>query len=94
MERRFLGAGATGKSGALVRTSYANEPETRLAQISLTYFKHWQELVGGDCGYQPLGLLMFTDPVYHSELEANVALHRQLGVKTQIITPQEAKAAL
>ena len=92
MDRRFLGAGATGKSGALVRTSYANEPETRLAQISLTYFKHWQELVGGDCGYQPLGLLMFTDPVYHSELEANVALHRQLGVKTQIITPQEAKA--
>lgn len=91
IERGFLGAGATGKSGALVRTSYSNEPETRLAQVSLTYFKHWQDLVGGDCGYQPVGLLMFTDPVYQSDLEANVALHRRLGVNTQIITPQEAK---
>ena len=91
VERKYLAAGATGKSGALVRTSYPNEPETRLAFESLTYFKHWQELVGGDCGYRPLGLLMFTDPRYQSELEANVALHRQLGVNTQIITPEEAK---
>lgn len=91
IERRFLGAGATGKSGALVRTSYANEPETRLAQLGLTYFKHWKDLVGGECGYQPLGLLMFTDPVYRSDLEANIALHHQLGINTQIITPQEAR---
>lgn len=91
-ERRFLGAGATGKSGALVRTNYANEPETRLALESLKYFKHWKDLVGGECGYQPRGLLCFIDPAYQQQLEANVALHKALGVTTQILTPQEAQA--
>src|SRR5579884_1809570 len=64
IERSYLGAGATGKSGALVRTNYANEPETRLALESMTYFKHWQDIVGGDCGYQPVGLLFFCAPEY------------------------------
>ncbi len=90
-ERNFLASGATGKSGALVRTNYPNEAETRLALESLTYFKHWDDLVGGDCGYQPLGMLLFTDPQYQHELEANIALHQALGVNTSIITAQEAQ---
>jgi len=30
VERQYLGSGATGKSGALVRMHYTNEPEVRL----------------------------------------------------------------
>jgi glycine/D-amino acid oxidase-like deaminating enzyme len=60
VERQYLGSGATGKSGALVRMHYTNEPEVRLAFESLKYFQHWQDMVGGDCGFQPLGLLVFT----------------------------------
>ena len=54
IERRYLGAGATGKSGAMVRTHYTNEPETRLAAVSLSCFQHWKEIVGGECGYHPV----------------------------------------
>jgi sarcosine oxidase subunit beta len=32
VERQYLGSGATGKSGALVRMHYTNEPEVRLAE--------------------------------------------------------------
>jgi sarcosine oxidase subunit beta len=32
IERQYLGSGATGKSGALVRMHYINEPEVRLAE--------------------------------------------------------------
>jgi sarcosine oxidase subunit beta len=90
VERAYLASGSTGKSGALVRTNYGNAAETQLAAESLNYFKHWKELVGGDCGYQPVGLLYFTAPAYHAELEANIAMHRSFGVNTQIITAQEA----
>jgi sarcosine oxidase subunit beta len=90
VERAYLGSGSTGKSGALVRTNYGNAAETQLAFESLTYFKHWQDLVGGTCGYQPVGLLFFTKPAFHAQLEANVAMHRALGVNTQIITAQDA----
>src|SRR5436853_181316 len=91
VERRYLGAGATGKSGAMVRTHYTNEPETRLAAVSLSYFQHWKEIVGGDCGYQPAGLLVLVRPEYHAHLEANIAMQRRLGANVHLITAEEAR---
>ncbi|MCC6180125.1 MAG: FAD-binding oxidoreductase [Chloroflexi bacterium] len=38
-ERHWLAAGASGKSGALVRMQYSNEPEARLAHATLPYFR-------------------------------------------------------
>jgi sarcosine oxidase subunit beta len=91
VEQGHLASGASGKSGALVRTSYANEPETRLAVESIKYFANWQELVGGDCGFQKIGLLTFTAPEHRDRLEARVAMHRELGVDAQIISPEAAQ---
>src|SRR5437660_5791743 len=91
VERQYLGSGATGKSGALVRMHYTNEPEVRLAFESLQYFQHWKEMVGGDCGFQPLGLLVFTPPEYPEHLEANLSMMRRVGVNTRIISPQVAQ---
>ena len=90
VERAHLGAGASGKSGALVRMHYTNEPETRLARVSLDYFRHWYDLVGGECGFQPLGLLVFVGREQRAALEANVAMQRELGVETQLITAADA----
>lgn len=90
VERRYLGSGATGKSGALVRMHYTNEPEVRLAFESLTYFQHWREMVGGECGFQAIGLLVFAPPEYQAHLEANLAMMRRVGVKTQLISVEEA----
>ena len=47
LERRFLAAGATGRSSGLVRMHYDLEPESRLAWASFQYFRNWSELVGG-----------------------------------------------
>src|SRR5260370_1916541 len=91
VERQYLGSGATGKSGALVRMHYTNEPEVRLAFESLKYFQHWKEMVGGECGFQPLGLLVFTPSEYSAHLDANLAMMRRVGVNTQTISPQEAQ---
>jgi sarcosine oxidase subunit beta len=91
VERRHLAAGATGKSGALVRTHYTNEPETRLAVESHKYFANGQEIVGGECGFRRIGLLTFAPPEYRDHLEANVAMHRELGADSRIITPEDAR---
>ena len=91
VEQGHLAAGASGKSGALVRTSYANEPETRLAVESIKYFANWGELVGGDCGFQKIGLLTFTAPEYRDRLEARVAMHREFGVDARLIRPEDAR---
>src|SRR5438067_6591750 len=72
-ERRWPAAGATGKSGALVRTHYTNEPEARLARASLDYFHHWQDMVGrGDCGFLRCGMVRLVAPESEAKLRANV----------------------
>src|SRR4051794_30161693 len=61
LEAATLAAGATGKTGALLRQHYSNEPEALLAHHSLRVFSNWAEIVGGDCGYIPHGLVVTVD---------------------------------
>jgi sarcosine oxidase subunit beta len=91
VERRHLAAGASGKSGALVRMHYTDEPEVRLALESLRYFQNWADLVGGDCGFRQTGFLTMVPEEFRANLEANVAMQRRVGVNTQLISPDEAR---
>jgi sarcosine oxidase subunit beta len=90
LERRHFGAGASGKSGALVRAHYPNRPETQLTLESLRIFKNWGEEVGhGDPGFEANGFLRVVAPEAEEQLRASVAAHRDLGVETRIVTPDE-----
>jgi sarcosine oxidase, subunit beta len=89
-ERRWPAAGATGKSGALVRTHYTNAPEARLAQASLPYFHHWRDLVGrGDCGFLRCGMVRLVTPESEPKLRANVDMLERVGVNTSVIGRDE-----
>lgn len=93
LERRYLGAGATGKSGAIVRMHYTNPHDAALAQHSLPYFQQWNELVGaGDPGFVRTGVLRFVKPEHESSLRANVAMLRGVGVNTELVTPDDVRA--
>ena len=94
LERRQLAAGATGKSGALVRMHYTNESESRLAFESLKVFRNFGEIVGGDCGFEGVGFVQLVGPQYAAALHRNVERQQRLGVNTREITPAEAKAIL
>jgi sarcosine oxidase subunit beta len=89
LERRFIGAGASGKSGAIIRTHYSNEHETRLALEGQRYFQNWADIVGGDCAFERTGLIVVTAPGAKADLEANVAMQRSLGVRVEIVGPEE-----
>ncbi len=90
LEKDHLAAGATGKSGALVRMHYTNEHETRLAVESFKYFENWSDVVGGECGLNQIGLFVFTPPEHYDDLEANVAMQREVGAETYLLTAEEA----
>src|SRR5579875_2901171 len=62
LERGQLGAGASGKSGALVRMHYTNPVESRLAMESLKIFKNWSDIVGGECGFDSTGFVQIVAP--------------------------------
>ena len=93
LERSSLGAGATGKSGALVRMHYTNPYDAALAQQSLPYFRNWSDVVGpGDPGYRQVGVVRLVQPRFDERLRANVAMLQGLGVNTDIITPDDLRA--
>src|SRR2546430_11811805 len=73
LERRWLGAGATGKSGSLVRMHYTNEHESRLAFESLKVFRGFHAEVGGDCGFEPVGFVQLLGRCYAGQVRRHVA---------------------
>ncbi len=91
LEKRFLAAGGTGKSTALVRQHYDNYLESKLTHESWKYFAHWNEMVGGDAGWVQSGFIRTVIPAEVAALKANVAMHQRIGITTQIITAPEVK---
>src|SRR5437899_10151354 len=89
LERRHLGAGATGKSGALVRMHYTNEAESRLALESLKIFRDFRNIVGGDCGFEPVGFFQIVGRGWEASLAHTVAVQRAMAIRTEAIRPEE-----
>ncbi len=81
LEKASVGAGASSKTGALLRQHYTNVTEATLVHRSVQTFAHWAEIVGGECGYDRSGLIA---TVYQSgpddpnvaRMVANVAMQR------------------
>lgn len=94
IERRHLAAGATGKSGSLVRMHYTNEAESRLAWESLKIFRDFKRIVGGDCGFEPLGFLQIVGPEYAGALRRNVERQRRLGIDTREVSRDDIRRLL
>ncbi len=92
LERRRLGAGATGKSGALVRAHYANVHESRLTLESLCIFRNWDEEVGaGSCGFEATGFVQVVSPEDEAKVRANVAAQQAIGIETSVVSADELR---
>lgn len=89
LERQALGNGTTGRSGSIVRQHYSNDFTIRMAKESLQVFQHFDELVGGDCGFVTTGMLVLAGEDDGEALRANVQLQQDQGVKTRMIAAQE-----
>ncbi|MFN8592912.1 MAG: FAD-binding oxidoreductase [Thermomicrobiales bacterium] len=92
LERRYLGSGATGKSGALVRCHYANVPEARLTHESQRIFRAWDDEVGvGSPGFAQVGFVQVVPPEYEDRLRANIADQQALGIDTRVVDRNELR---
>ena len=85
LEKRFVAAGATGRSSGLVRMHYDVRQDAELAWLSFQYFRNWRERVGGECGFTRTGFLQLVAPAEAHLLEANVAMHRSIGIPVELI---------
>ena len=93
-ERSIVAAGASGKTGALLRRHYSNRPEAILAHRGWQTFAAWPELVGGDPVHTPTGLIVTVDTAPGREvnverLHRNVARQNALGIPSRVVTREE-----
>jgi sarcosine oxidase subunit beta len=92
IDGRCLSAGATGRSGALVRANYDNRADTQLALMSLEVFRHWKDRIGGRCGFKPFGHMEIADRKSFASFGGLIEQQRQWGVDIGLIDSVAAKA--
>jgi len=89
LERQALCNGTTGRSGAIIRQHYSSDFTIRMARECLAVFQHFDERVGGDCGFVTTGMIVMVNAEGAEALQANVKLQQEQGVDTQLIQPEE-----
>ena len=87
LERRFIGAGGTGRSVGIIRQLYPTPETTQMVLRSLAVFERFGEAVGGSSGFVPCGVLIGVGAAMRPSLEKTLALQRGLGVKAQMLAP-------
>ncbi|MFZ5857645.1 MAG: NAD(P)/FAD-dependent oxidoreductase [Chloroflexota bacterium] len=92
LERKFLAAGATGRSSGLVRMHYDLEQEAALAWESFQWFRDWKERVGADpCGFTRTGFLQLVKREHVDALKANTQMLQRVGVPAMLVTADDVK---
>lgn len=89
LDKDGIGMAATGRSSAIVRQHYSNELTARMALHSLRVFQHFDDEVGGECGFRQTGFVVMVPAEDRPGLEANVALHRRVGIATRLLSAEE-----
>jgi sarcosine oxidase, subunit beta len=80
LEKSYLGAGSSGKSGAIIRQHYSNRLTAAMAQQSLRVFEQFDSAVGGPPVFTRTGLVVIVNEKDRAGLEANLAMQQELGI--------------
>jgi sarcosine oxidase subunit beta len=89
LEKSFLGAGSSGKSGAIIRQHYSNPLTAQMAQRSLKVFERFDEIVGGPPVFTRTGLVLVVHEKDKEGLEKNLTMQRGLGIDTKMVSQRE-----
>ena len=88
LEKSYLGAGSSGKSGAIIRQHYSNLLTASMAQKSLRVFEKFDEIIGGPPVFTRTGMVLIVNEKDRAALEANVAMQQELGIDVRVVSAQ------
>lgn len=89
LERRFIGAGGTGRSVGIIRQLYPTRETTEMVVRSLAVYRDFDSAVGGASGYVRCGALIGVGPAMRPQLEKTMTLQRALGVRAELLAPSD-----
>src|SRR3984885_4575381 len=71
LEKSYLGAGSSGKSGAIVRQHYSNRLTASMAQKSLRVYEQFDAIVGGPPVFTRSGMILVVNEKDKPGLDTN-----------------------
>ncbi len=95
LERKHLGAGSSGRSGAILRQHYHDAPVARMARDSLRDYASFEARTGLPLGFHRTGVLTLagpTQPAWCQRVRENVAMLRDLGIDTELVDAARMRA--
>lgn len=93
-EKTGLGAGSSGRSGAILRQFYSDPELAGMARDSLRVYAGLEARTGRGIGFQRTGVLTLAGPARPEALalvERNVAMQRGLGIDTRLVDAREIR---
>jgi sarcosine oxidase subunit beta len=93
LERRFIGAGGTGRSVGIIRQLYPTRETTEMVVRSLAVYRDFDAAVGGASGYVGCGALIGVGPTMQTRLEETMRRQRALGIRAELLAPARATRA-
>jgi sarcosine oxidase subunit beta len=90
VEKKYLSSGATGACGAGIRQQWSTRENTSLAIQSVKIFEQLSKELDQDIEFRQGGYLIAVhDENEMKQAEKNVAMQRSLGLKVDILEPEE-----
>ena len=90
VEKKYLSSGATGACGAGIRQQWSTRENASLAIESVKIFEGLTKELGEDIEFRQGGyLIAIHDEKEMKQAEKNVALQRSLGLKVDILPPED-----
>ncbi len=91
-EKGYLGSGSTGRCGAGIREQWSTPENIELAKRSIDMWENMEKELEADIGFKQGGYLILAFSEEEAEeLKENVRIQNKYGVKSRVITPEEAK---
>lgn len=91
LEKRFCGAGSSGKSGAILRQHYSHRTTILMARESLAFYRTLKERTGRDIGFRPAPMVLLCHERERASIESNVSLQRSFGVAVEMLDARQLR---
>lgn len=84
-------SGSTARSAAGVRHQFSSVTNVLLSRYSIAKLREFDAEVGGHAELHQIGyLFLIDDPAAWAAYQRSTAMQRELGVRTELLTPEEA----
>ena len=89
LEKDRVGSGSTGRSSGVIRQFYTHPTLVEMARTGLEYYARFAEITGSPSDFTKTGFILGGNESNAETIRKGYAIQRELGIRSQIVSPDE-----